>query len=215
MSRVRRVLGSCAALIVVAACAVPAAAMELVVFESDRSLVVEAYVEEADQVTLTLPGGGVMGIPKRMVKVHYPGWVPPLDLSRPGERLPKGLPYRDLIARYCQENQMDWKLVAALIRVESNFNPNAVSPKGAEGLMQLMPSTQKEEGVSNPFVPEENIRAGVRYLKKLLDVFQGDLSLTLAAYNAGVGRVQKYQAVPPIPETQAYVTKILALYPTL
>ena len=110
---------------------------------------------------------------------------------------------------------MDWKLVAALIKVESNFNPAAVSPKGAQGLMQLMPSTQRELGVENAFVPEDNIRAGVQYLKQLLDAFQGDLTLTLAAYNAGIGRVQKYQAVPPIPETQNYVAKILALYPTL
>jgi len=192
-----------------------AAAMELVVFESERSLVVERYAEEGDEVTLTLPGGGIMGIPKRMVRVHYPGYVPPPDLSKPEQKLPKELPYRELIARYCQENKMDWKLVAALIRVESNFNPYAVSPKGAQGLMQLMPSTQREEGVANPYVPEENIRAGVRYLRKLLDAFQGDLSLTLAAYNAGIGKVQKYQAVPPIPETQLYVQKILALYPTL
>jgi hypothetical protein len=193
----------------------PARAMELVVFESERSLVVERYAEEGDQVMLTLPGGGMIGIPKSTVRVHYPGYIPPPDLSKPEEKLPKSLPYRDLIARCCQEYQMDWKLVAALIKVESNFNPNAVSPKGAQGLMQLMPSTQKDEGVTNPFVPEENIRAGVRYLKKLLDVFQGDLSLTLAAYNAGATRVQKYQGIPPIPETQAYVYKILALYPTL
>jgi hypothetical protein len=192
-----------------------ARAMELVVFESEKSLVVERYDEEGDQVTLTLPGGGVMGIPKRMVQVHYPGYVPPPDLSRPEEKLPKELPYRDLIAKYCQQSQMDWKLVAALIKVESNFNPTAVSPKGAQGLMQLMPSTQRELGVANPFVPEDNIRAGVQYLKQLLDAFQGDLTLTLAAYNAGIGRVQKYQAVPPIPETQMYVSKILALYPTL
>lgn len=189
--------------------------MELVVFESERSLVVERYAEEGDQVTLTLPGGGIMGIPKRMIHVHYPGYVPPPDLSRPEEKLPKTLPYRELIARYCQENKMDWKLVAALIRVESNFNTYAVSPKGAQGLMQLMPSTQKDEGVANPFVPEENIKAGIHFLRKLLDVFQGDLSLTLAAYNAGATRVQKYQGIPPIPETQLYVAKILALYPTL
>jgi soluble lytic murein transglycosylase-like protein len=189
--------------------------MELVVFESEKSLVVERYEEEGDQVTLTLPGGGVMGIPRRMVQVHYPGYVPPPDLLRPEEKLPKELPYRELIAKYCQQSQMDWKLVAALIKVESNFNPSAVSPKGAQGLMQLMPSTQRELGVANAFVPEENIRAGVQYLKQLLDAFQGDLSLTLAAYNAGIGRVQKYQAVPPIPETQNYVAKILALYPTL
>ena len=110
---------------------------------------------------------------------------------------------------------MDWKLVAAVIKVESNFNPNAVSPKGAQGLMQLMPQTQREEGVVNPFVPEDNIRGGVHYLKKMLDAFQGDLELTLAAYNAGIGRVQALNAVPNFPETRLYVAKILTLYPTL
>lgn len=195
--------------------ATSADAMELVVFTSDRSQVVLSYKEEGGMAVLTLPGGNVMGVPKSTILHRFPGYVPPPDLSRPEEKLPKSLPYRELIARYCQEYGMDWKLVAALIRVESNFNPNAVSPKGAEGLMQLMPQTQKEMGVKNPFLPAENIRGGVGYLKKLLDVFQGDLELTLAAYNAGVGRVQAYRAVPPIPETKLYVYKILALYPTL
>jgi hypothetical protein len=194
---------------------VPACAMELVIFQSERSIVVESYEEQGQMVMLTLPGGGEMGVPKDLVKVHYPGYIPPKDLTKPEEGLPESLPFRDLIARYCQEYQMDWKLVAALIRVESNFNPNAVSPKGAQGLMQLMPSTQKEEGVKDPFDPEQNLRGGIHYLRKMLDAFQGDLELTLAAYNAGIGKVQSYGAIPPFPETKLYVYKILALYPTL
>ncbi len=190
-------------------------AMELVVFQSERSLVVERYEEQDGQALLTLPGGGALGIPASLVQHHYPGYVPPPGLAKPEEKLPKELPYRDLIGRYCQKYQMDWKLVAAVIKVESNFNPNALSPKGAQGLMQLMPQTQREEGVANPYVPEDNIRGGVHYLRKLLDAFQGDLELTLAAYNAGIGRVQALKAVPPIPETRHYVYKILALYPTL
>ena len=189
--------------------------MDLVVFQSEKSLVVESYEERDGQVVLTLPGGGALGVPAEVILNHYPGYVPPPDLSQPEEKLPKELPYRDLIAKYCQQYQMDWKLVAAVIQVESNFNPNAVSPKGAKGLMQLMPTTQKELGVGNPFVPDENIRGGVQYLKRLLDAFQGDLELTLAAYNAGIGRVQALQAVPNFPETRQYVYKILALYPTL
>jgi hypothetical protein len=192
-----------------------ASAMELVIFQSERSLVVERYEESDGQVLLTLPGGGAMGIPATLIQNHYPGYVPPPGLAQPEEKLPKELPYRDLIAKYCQLYQMDWKLVAAVIKVESNFNPNAVSPKGAQGLMQLMPQTQREEGVVNPFVPEENIRGGVHYLKKMLDAFQGDLELTLAAYNAGIGRVQALKAVPNFPETRLYVAKILTLYPTL
>ncbi len=211
----RRLLRGAAVLVVVAMAALPLRAMELVVFESERSLVVESYTEEGDLVLLKLPGGGELGIPKTQIRQHFPGYVPPRDLAKPEEKLPSDLPYRELIAKYCQQYGMDWKLVAALIRVESDFNARAVSPKGAEGLMQLMPSTQKEMGVKNPFVPEENIKGGVAYLKKLLDVCQGDLELTLAAYNAGIGRVQAYQAIPPFPETKLYVYKILALYPTL
>lgn len=192
-----------------------ASAMELVVFQSERSLVVERYEEADGQVLLTLPGGGAMGIPADLIQNHYPGYVPPPDLVRPEEGLPKDLPYRDLIAKYCQKYQLDWKLVAAVMKVESNNNPNALSPKGAQGLMQLMPQTAREEGVTNPFAPEENIRGGVHYLKKLLDAFQGDLELTLAAYNAGIGRVQALNAVPNFPETRLYVSRILSLYPTL
>ena len=190
-------------------------AMELVVFTSERSMVVERYEEEGNLALLTLPGGGALGIPKDLIQNHYPGWVPPPDMAKPEERLPKSLPYREIIAKYCQKYGMDWKLVAALIQVESAFNPAAVSPKGAKGLMQLMPQTQKELGVANAFDPEENIRGGVQYLQQLLQACQGDLELTLAAYNAGIGRVQAYKRVPPYPETQLYVAKILTLYPTL
>lgn len=210
----RRFLGLALAAALLGASA-GASAMELVVFQSERSLVVERYEENDGQVLLTLPGGGYMGIPAALVQSHYPGYVPPKGLAQPEAKLPKELPYRDLIAKYCQKYQMDWKLVAAVIKVESNFNSNAVSPRGAQGLMQLMPQTQREEGVTNPFTPEENIRGGVHYLKKLLDAFQGDLELTLAAYNAGIGRVQALKAVPNFPETRLYVTKILNLYPTL
>ena len=190
-------------------------AMELVVFTSERSMVVERYQEEGSLALLTLPGGGALGVPKELIQSHFPGWVPPPGLEKPEERLPKSLPYREIIAKYCQKFGMDWKLVAALIQVESAFNPAAVSPKGAKGLMQLMPQTQKELGVANPFDPEENIRGGVQYLQQLLQACQGDLELTLAAYNAGIGRVQAYKGVPPYPETQLYVAKILTLYPTL
>lgn len=189
--------------------------MELVVFQSERSLVVERVERQEGLLVLVLPGGGKMGVPESAVLRRFEGYVPPPEEAEPEKTLPPSLPYREIIARACQENQVDWKLVAALIRVESNFNPRAVSPKGAQGLMQLMPSTQADLGVRDPFSPEENIRGGVRYLRWLLDAFQGDLELTLAAYNAGIRRVREVQAVPPIPETQRYVARILALYPTL
>lgn len=189
--------------------------MELVVFRTHRSLIAESYKEEHGMALITLPGGGKMGVPERLILVHYSGYVPPRGLEDPAEALPKKLPYRKLIAKYCQKFQMDWKLVAALIEVESDFNAKAVSPRGAQGLMQLMPATQKEMGVKHPFSPEDNLRGGIHYLRRLLDAFGGDLELTLAAYNAGEGRVRSQKKVPDIPETQAYVAKILALYPTL
>lgn len=192
----------------------PCAAMELVVFKSGRSLVVESYGEKGVLALMVLPGGGEIGVPKRLVSAHYPGYVPARG-DDSASTLPESLPYRKLIAKYCRKYQMDWKIVAAVIKVESNFNPEAVSPRGAQGLMQLMPSTQKEMGVNKPFDPEENIKGGVHYLRKLLDTFQGDLELTLAAYNAGISRVKAGNSVPPFPETRAYVTKIISLYPTL
>jgi len=188
-------------------------AMELVVFKSGRSMIVESYSVEGSQALMVLPGNGKIGVPAKLVSAHYPGYVPAHYDSVEG--FPEDLPYRKLIAKYCAKYKMDWKIVVAVIRVESNFNPKAVSSRGAQGLMQLMPSTQKEMGVKKPFDPEENIRGGVHYLRKLLDTFQGDLELTLAAYNAGVSRVKSLHAIPPYPETQAYVARIISLYPTL
>jgi soluble lytic murein transglycosylase-like protein len=114
-----------------------------------------------------------------------------------------------LIEAHAQEHGLEADLVRAVIQVESGFNPYAVSPKGAMGLMQLMPATASDLGVVNPFEPEQNIRGGVAYLKQLLDRFDHKVELALAAYNAGPGAVDKYgQQVPPYRETQAYVKKI-------
>ena len=103
-------------------------------------------------------------------------------------------------------------LVKAVIKTESNFNPNVVSPVGAVGLMQVLPSTARRVGVSNPHSPEANILAGVKYLKRLLDMFDGDEALAVAAYNSGPSKVLKYGGVPPYKETKVFVARVMAYY---
>ena len=116
------------------------------------------------------------------------------------------------IEQAAARHNVDPNLVRAVVKVESNFNPNAVSRKGAMGLMQLMPSTARQLNVKNPFDPEQNVDAGVRHLKQLLESYGGDIKLTLAAYNAGAGAVARSSGVPHYAETQNYVRRITNLY---
>jgi soluble lytic murein transglycosylase-like protein len=116
------------------------------------------------------------------------------------------------IAQAAARHNVDPNLVRAVVKVESNFNPNAVSRKGAMGLMQLMPSTARQLNVKNPFDPEQNVDAGVRHLKQLLENYGGDIKLTLAAYNAGAGAVARSAGIPHYAETQNYVRRITNLY---
>src|SRR3984957_9403471 len=116
------------------------------------------------------------------------------------------------IEQAAARHNVDPNLVRAVVKVESNFNPNAVSRKGAMGLMQLMPSTARQLKVKNPFDPEQNVDAGVRQLKQLLESYGGDIKLTLAAYNAGAGAVARSSGVPHFAETQNYVRRITNLY---
>lgn len=117
-----------------------------------------------------------------------------------------------MISQVAKKHGVDEKLVKALIQQESGFNPKAVSHCGAKGLMQLMPSTAKTLGVSDPYNPVQNVEGGVKHLKWLLSKYNGNVILALAAYNAGSGAVDKYDGVPPYAETQNYVKKILANY---
>jgi soluble lytic murein transglycosylase-like protein len=126
-------------------------------------------------------------------------WVPPA----------RGQSYDEVIAKHAELNGLRVDLVRAVVQVESGFNANARSPKGAKGLMQLMPGTIKEFGVANPYNPVENVRAGTAYLRQLLDRYANNEELALAAYNAGPGAVAKYgETVPPYRETRNYVARI-------
>jgi hypothetical protein len=116
------------------------------------------------------------------------------------------------IEQAAARHNVDPSLVRSVVKVESNFNPNAVSRKGAMGLMQLMPSTARSLNVSNPFDPQQNVDAGVRHLRKLLDSYGGNVRLSLAAYNAGSGAVARSAGVPRFRETQNYVRRITNLY---
>ena len=120
--------------------------------------------------------------------------------------------WHSFIADAAETNLLPEELIKAVIEVESGAVVTAVSQCGAQGLMQLMPKTQSELGVKDPFDPNENISAGTRYLAQLLNMYDGDLSLALAAYNAGMGNVNKYGGIPPFEETQNFVKKVTAIY---
>lgn len=146
-------------------------------------------------------------------RISYDPSPPPAVLSAPRPAPSSTHPsILYLIHELARLHDVEPRLVHAMIRVESNFNPYAVSRAGAQGLMQLMPDTAQRYQVHDPFNPRANIDGGIRYLKDLFQQFPGDLRRALAAYNAGEGAVQRFGDIPPYPETRQYVERVLSLY---
>jgi len=151
---------------------------------------------------------------KEQTKVQQVAYVPRGAASSPAPVSSRNVPsaYVDMIKSACDRHGIDPALVHAIVKVESDFNPYALSRKGAMGLMQLMPQTALNMNVKNSFNPNENIDGGVKYLRYLIDRYEGNLQLALAAYNSGETAVRKWGTVPPFRETQNYVERILNIY---
>ena len=204
-----------------------AASASIALFVDGRTMKIEAYEVADDTIHLEL-SGGTLSLPlariERIVddeivtaevvaevqKAVEEGGVFPKrswrysDHSRP--LFKSG--YNDIIIEASRRFDVDAALVSAVIKAESDYNPRVVSHKGARGLMQLMPATAKRFGVTNSFEPKENIHGGTRYLRWLLNKFDGNADLAVAAYNAGEGNVMKYDGVPPFRETVNYINRI-------
>jgi soluble lytic murein transglycosylase-like protein len=180
---------------------------EIVLLASGQTLKLESHRGEGELVALVLKGGGEVHLPPAAIR----GFVPDEVIEEVGAAAGAA----DVVAiveRAARRHGLDPALVLAVVSVESAFKPQAVSTKGAQGLMQLMPRTAASLGVENAFDPEQNVDAGVRHLESLVRLYDGNLTRALAAYNAGQGAVAKHGGVPPYRETRAYVKKVLERY---
>jgi soluble lytic murein transglycosylase-like protein len=188
---------------------------ERIFFANGRSMSVKDHQIDGDVMTVTLRGGGQAIFLKSIVARIAPDEVPEVDDSvvAAGEMshaIVDGRPFADLIESVSLKHGIDPALVHAVVQVESNYQPRAVSGMGARGLMQVLPSTAADFGVRNLFDPQANLEAGVQYLKFLLNRF--NLSQAIAAYNAGPAVVRQYRGIPPFPETQDYVKRVLTAF---
>ena len=194
--------------LVVRPAAAPAAA-ELVLLTTGRTLAISGHAFEGDRVVLYLRNGGEIVCDRSLIVRIEPDAAPaPLVRVVVESPLP-ARPFAEIIDAVSVRHGVPSALVYALIEVESAYRPAARSPKGAMGLMQLMPATAKQYALTDPFDPMANIEAGTRHLRSLLDRY--DVDSALAAYNAGEGPVRKFGGVPPYPETRRYVAKIREL----
>jgi soluble lytic murein transglycosylase-like protein len=196
------------------------AGAEIVFLSSGRTLSIKGHRVDGESIILTLRNGGEVTCDKSLIEKIVADEVPypeptalqaATDVLQQAGTLLQTTPYGELIASVSEAHGVDPMLVRALIKVESNYQAKARSPRGAMGLMQLMPSTAREYNVRNPFDPRTNLEAGIKHLKSLIDRFGGEVGKALAAYNAGEGAVMKFNGIPPYRETRSYVSRILEL----
>jgi len=195
----KRAIG--AAMLLCAALA-PVARADYAVLQSGLRVHITSYETLSETIRLTMLGGTLEIPADSLLRIDPEDTFPPIKVKL------LDVPFADLIAASARARGIAAELVASVIAVESNFNPNAVSVKSARGLMQLMPETAARFGVTNVFDPRQNIDAGTRYLKELLLRYNGNLAMTLAAYNAGPERVGQFRPVPPYRETRDYVRRV-------
>jgi soluble lytic murein transglycosylase-like protein len=194
--------------------AVPARG-EIVFFTSGRTMSVKNHRADGDSVVLELRSGGEIVCESSIIARFAPDEVPypEPEVERPivvaAVEPVSDVPYGAMIDRFSAEQNVPAKLVRAVIQVESAYHERARSPKGAMGLMQLMPATARQYAVADPYDPASNIEAGIKHLKSLLQRLP--VALALAAYNAGEGAVQRFNGIPPYPETRNYVSRILSI----
>lgn len=211
-ARVRRAIGVLALGVLAGLVWAPSASAEIVVLTSGRTLSVRSHEISGDSIVLELRSGGEITCERSLVAEIRPDEMAYADPASPvaasaaagGE----AEPFAAIIEQVAARQRVDPQLIRAVIAVESDYAPQATSPKGAMGLMQIMPATARAYHVRNPYDPRANIEAGVRHLKMLLERFS--LRDALAAYNAGAAAVERFGGMPPFPETQAYVARVLA-----
>ena len=204
------------------------ASADILVFKTGRTMSVQSYRVDGDMATALLRAGGEVSFPAAMITRVDPDEVPypvsagdivavaevmpaPAGVGAPAATVADAVlaarPFAQLISTVAASQHVDARLIHAVIEQESNYQARARSKKGARGLMQLMPATARQYGVRNSYDPRSNIEAGVRHLKDLLSRLE--LPTALAAYNAGEGTIRRYGGLPPFPETQNYVRRIL------
>ncbi|NJN64531.1 MAG: lytic transglycosylase domain-containing protein [Acidobacteria bacterium] len=201
----------------------PAWADERVILQTRQALVVRSVTIEAGSAILDFGGGNTMRIPEASIREIRPIAPDPAPPAPEPNRVswqqkpwyPRVQPYESLFLAAAKRHGVEPELIVSVAHQESRFDPFAISPKGAQGLMQLMPATASTLQVDDPFDPAQNIEGGTKWLKRLLDLYAGDLDLALAAYNAGEKAVERYGGIPPFRETQDYVRTVRETYQAL